>query len=148
MTGWSESLHLSQPEQLSASDPPNGPTAGAMPTATSSGSKRWKSGGDPVATAKVLAGLLGVVALSLKVWAARRSVEFRAPTSGQLDDVTVPVARILVRHLPMDLINDDLADLAEAGAAMHSYVLPEVPAPLLRRRPPAEAPIGLEEYQP
>lgn len=100
-------------------------------TATSTDRPALKPGGDPAQVAKVIGGLFVIVVTSLSVLARRRGKEFRQPTPEQRDDVARPLARIAVRHLPLDLIGEDLADATEAAVAVHEYAMdgPIVRAP-------------------
>jgi len=91
----------------------------------------WVPGGDPEQVAALFGGLL---VLALGAYAGllkKRGGYFRMPTEDERDDITVPLGRIAVRHLPMHMIGPDLKDIAESGAATHSYVT----AGPLRRRP-------------
>lgn len=74
-------------------------------------------------TARLVAGLLGLVVAGAAMvvrWRAGR--ELRRPTKGQLDDISAPLARIGMRHVPAGLLNADLADSLAAGAALGAYV--------------------------
>lgn len=93
------------------------------PRTTTSTRPRLKPGGNPREVAKVLGGLIVLLTATLGVLAARQGKEFRQPTPAQRDDIANPLARIAVRHLPLDAIGDDLADLTEAAVASHSYVM-------------------------
>jgi hypothetical protein len=114
------------------------------PTDTSSAgstSGRLRPGGDPENTAKALTGLLLVFTLGLAWVARKRGWEFRSPTQEEASDMMTPVARIAVRRLPMDLLNPDIYDFAEAVSAFDSYAKADV---LLSRSVP-DAGHGLEE---
>jgi hypothetical protein len=83
------------------------------------------SAGKPTAaqTAKLIAGLLGLAvagAAAVIGWRGRR--QLRRPSKQQLDDISAPLARITIRHVPADLLKEDLADAALAGAAVGAYL--------------------------
>lgn len=89
--------------------------------------RRWigrgYGAGDPGQAAKVLGGLLAVVfGFAGRAVAARGRV-LRQPTRDDVDDITAPLGRILVRWFDLSVLGPDLADLAEAGAAAHAYTL-------------------------
>jgi hypothetical protein len=95
----------------------------------------WVPGGDPEQVAALFGGLL-VLALGMYAGLVKRKGGyFRMPSETERDDITVPLGRIAVRHLPMQLIGPDLKDIAESGAATHSYV---TAGPLRRRPIPAD----------
>lgn len=88
------------------------------PTSDGTGSK-----GDPKAAAKLLAGLLGLVVVGAAYLVTSRTRrELRKPTPRQLDDISNPLGRILVRHADLSVLGPDLADLIEAGAATGAYL--------------------------
>ncbi|GAA4699882.1 hypothetical protein [Phytohabitans rumicis] len=78
---------------------------------------------DAAATARVVAGLLGLVAAGvagLVLWTRRR--QLRRPTSEQLDDIAEPLAAIAMRHLPVEFLSKDLVDGLAAGSAVGAYL--------------------------
>lgn len=114
-------------------------------TATSSAGKA-KPSGDPLNTAKVLAGLL-LMAIGAVAWAGRRrGVRVRKPTREEANDISAPIARIMCRHLPMDSIGPDLADIGEAAAAISEYAVQDDDPLLSRYLPEPEIPT-MESYQ-
>jgi hypothetical protein len=121
--------------------------AGDLPprTATSSAGKRTPSG-DPLNTAKVLAGLLLIVAGWVAWGGRRRGLAVRKPTREEANDITGPIARIMCRHLPMDSIGPDLADLGEAAAAISEYAVQDDNPLVARYVPEPEIP-SQESYQ-
>lgn len=90
-------------------------------TATSSGGK-WRPGGDPGHTAKVLTGLLLAAGLIVARVARWRGWEIRTPNGAEAEDIMTPIAAIAVRRLPMDVIGPDLGDFGTAVAATDSYL--------------------------
>lgn len=82
-----------------------------------------KPGGDPVMVAQVLGGLLLLLTGTLAVLASRQGKTFRQPTPRQRDDIAEPLARIAVRHLPLEALGPDLADATAAAVSVHSYVM-------------------------
>lgn|SRR5574343_326490 len=96
---------------------PGAPGAGATRTPAS-------SVGDPKATAKVLAGLIGAVhrlgSALLSRFAGR---EIRKPTREQVNGVAEPTARILARRVDMAELSPDLFDTIEAISAAGDYAL-------------------------
>jgi hypothetical protein len=114
---------LGSPSDPHALPSPSGSDASSFrPTSTSGTEPRLKPGGDPEQVRVVIAGLLLMVTATLGVLAARRGREFRQPDRGERDAIARPLARIAVRHLPLDLIGPDLADATEATVAVHNYV--------------------------
>jgi hypothetical protein len=97
-----------------------------METSTS-----WVPGGDPAEVGALLGGLLVLALGAYAGFLKKRGGYFRMPTENERDDITLPLGRIAVRHLPMHLVGPDLKDFAESGAATHSYVT----AGPLRRKP-------------
>jgi hypothetical protein len=84
-----------------------------------------------------------MITAGLGMVAARRNRAFRQPTPRERDDIARPLARIAVRHLPLDLIGDDLADITEATVATHDYVSA---GPLLTLPNPDDEPLFADEY--
>lgn len=120
-------------------------SVGAAPPDPRTGSfsaGKWRPGGDPIATGAVLGGLLVAGLKFVQTLARRRGRDFRMPSPGERDDISQPLGRILVRHLPMDLIGPDLHDIALAASAVHSYALAD---PLLPPYVPELPPHGLDE---
>ena len=93
----------------------------ASPRTTTS--TRRKAGGDPRQVAQVIGGLLILLTGTLALLANQRGRTFRQPTARQRDDIAEPLARIAVRHLPLDALGPDLADATAAAVALHSYVM-------------------------
>ncbi len=93
----------------------------ASPRTTTS--TRRKPGGDPREVAMVLGGLLVLLTGTLALLANQRGRTFRQPTIRQRDDIAQPLARIAVRHLPLDALGPDLADATMAAVALHAYVM-------------------------
>jgi hypothetical protein len=109
-------------DQGAALDP--SPTDGELSrrTGTSTDRRTWRAGGDPDKVAMVLSGLFALAARFLDRVAAVRGRELRQPTKVQRADVAEPLARIAVRHLPLQALNDDLTDAFEALLAVEAYV--------------------------
>lgn len=82
-----------------------------------------KPGGDPRMVAQVLGGLLLLLTGTLAMLASRQGKSFRQPTPQQRDDIADPLARIAVRHLPLEALGPDLADATAAAVSVHSYVM-------------------------
>lgn len=115
-------LNRPAPTVLSADPDTSRPTA----TSGTDDRPRLKPSGDPRQVAKVIGGLLLIVTGALGLLTVRRSggtKEFRQPTPDERDDIARPLARIAVRHFPLDLIGEDLADVTEAIVAGHEYVM-------------------------
>lgn len=89
------------------------------PTPTST---RRRPGGEPHMVAQVLGGLLLLLTGTLGVLLARQGRTLRQPTPAQRDGMAEPVARIAVRHLPLDALGPDLADATAAVVAVHGYI--------------------------
>lgn len=102
-----------------------GPT-GESPTRTGTSSDDLSTTAGKGETARnagvLLAGLLTVVAGLAALGLARVGRQLRRPSKDETRAVARPIARILVRHVPADMITADLADLGEAGAAVSDYV--------------------------
>ncbi len=73
--------------------------------------------------AGVLAGIVAIVGGWVALRLASRGRSLRPPTPTQLDDITKPLGRIAVRHLPMDALGPDFTDVLQAAAATNAYVL-------------------------
>lgn len=101
------------------------------PGSSGAGSKWWRPGGEATETAKVLAGLMLAVTGLAALLARRTGREFRKPTKVQADDIAAPIARIAVRHLPMDLLGPDLMDAGIASSAIAGYLFDD--GPLVQR---------------
>lgn len=104
---------LARPPQLPA---PEGPTRRSWVG-------RGHGSGDPRVAARTIAGLLALIFGTAAVLSRRGGRLLRQPTRAQMDDFTEPLGRILVRWLPLDVIGQDLADVTQAAAAGHQYVL-------------------------
>lgn len=149
--------HLEEPETLHPSwgseSPSPSPSeseperVGDLPTRTAiSSASRAKPSGDPLNTAKVLAGLL-LMAVGAVAWAGRRrGLRVRKPTREEANDISAPIARIMCRHLPMDSIGPDLADIGEAAAAISEYAVQDHDPLISRYVPEPEIP-SQESYQ-
>lgn len=87
---------------------------------------------DPSIAAGTLAGLLVIVAGIVGGLLARSGRRLRQPTEKQIGRVADPLAGIAARHLPVGMLNDDLADVTKAAAGIHAYVLDES-GPLITR---------------
>jgi len=112
------------------------------PTGTSSDEgPRWEAGGDALKVAIFIGGLFLAATGGLHLLARRRGMQVRQPTPKQRDGFAEPVARILTRHLPLQKLDDDFLDGAEAVTALHDWVTGG-PVPLVTRasRPPIENP--------
>lgn len=94
--------------------------------------RTFSRAGDPKTAAEVIAGLLSLALGAAAWWAARRRLQFRQPTPGQLTDVATPLGNLAARHLPTEVINRDLVDATHAAGAMHRYL---TDGPLLTRAP-------------
>jgi hypothetical protein len=70
----------------------------------------------------LLAGILTVAAGLAAVVLARAGRQLRRPTREETRAVAQPVARILVRHIPADMITADLADMGEAAAGISDWM--------------------------
>lgn len=136
---------ITSPDEPPASPPaspePSRPDAALPPPIESNPERRAAgrtrtSATDPSAAGKALAGLLVIVAGVAAALLARSGRALRQPTPRQVDDVAAPIGRIIARHLPTDLIGPDLADVTEAAAAAHAYVL-DPAGPLIARSAPA-----------
>jgi hypothetical protein len=101
------------------------------PGSSGAGSRWWRPGGEATETAKVLAGLMLAVTGLAALLARRSGREFRKPTKVQADDIAAPIARIAVRHLPMDLLGPDLMDAGIASSAIAGYLFDD--GPLVQR---------------
>lgn len=86
--------------------------------------------GDPKLAGEVVAGLIALACGVAFTWFGRRGYAFRQPTERQVDDVALPVGRIIARHLPTDVIGPDFIDFTKAAGATHRYIVAE---PLLTR---------------
>lgn len=71
----------------------------------------------------MLAGIVAIVGGWVALRLASRGRALRAPSPTQLDDITKPLGRIAVRHLPMDALGPDFTDVLQAAAATNAYVL-------------------------
>lgn len=115
----------SRPEILEPSSTPSGPGRRT----------RISSAGERAAAAQLIHGLLIVISTAAAALLRRRGLVVRQPTGRQLDDVANPLGAIAARHLPMELISEDLLDAATATAAAHTYA---TDGPLIERTPTAE----------
>ena len=120
----------------------DGASSAATPTSTDR--PPLKPGGNAQQVAQVIGGLFVILVTTLSVLARRSGREFRQPTPEQRDDVARPLARIAVRHLPLDVIGPDLADATEAAVAAHNYAMD---GPIVTR-PTVVLDLGDEEPQP
>ena len=84
---------------------------------------RLKPGGNREDVAKVIGGLIVILTATLGILAQRSGRSFRQPTPQQRDEIANPLASIAVRHLPLDVIGEDLADVTQAAVATHSYIM-------------------------
>jgi hypothetical protein len=112
-------------------------------TLPTTGSTDRLPGGDPEKVAKVVGGLLVLTIATLSILARRRGREVRQATPRQRDDIAQPVARILVRHLPLDALGPDLVDITEAVVATHEYLLD---GPLVTAARPPDVDIDIPEF--
>lgn len=115
----------SSPEASGSQSDPSKPTSTKPATPgddTRTGTSSRRSGGDPVAAGKLVAGILGLVAGVTAGLLRRRGRELRMPTKTQLRDVGDPVGRMLVRHADLSLLGPDLGDFIEAGSATGNYL--------------------------
>ena len=71
---------------------------------------------------RLIAGLLLVASTVPVLLLARQGRSFRRPTEQQARDIADPLARIAVRHLPLEVIGADLADGIDAAIATNAYV--------------------------
>lgn len=126
-----ESPGAGSPEPSSPDDAPPPPIE-SSPERPAGRRTRTSGTGDPGAAGKALAGLLVIVAGLLGASLARSGRRLRQPTPPQVDDIATPIGAILARHLPTDLLGPDLADLTQAAAATHKYVL-DPAGPLITR---------------
>lgn len=128
------------PDETSTPDspPPSSPTGDrpapieSSPGRPAAGRTRTSGTGDPTAAGKALGGLLVIVLGALGAMLARSGRRLRQPTPRQVDDIALPLGAIAARHLPTELIGRDLADLTQAAAATHRYILDES-GPLVTR---------------
>lgn len=82
---------------------------------------------DPEKAARILAGVIGLVATGVSVfvaWRSKHTVTLRKPSREQALDIAEPVARILLRHFGLSAF-PDIEDGVEALAAAGAYVSPE-----------------------
>jgi hypothetical protein len=93
---------------------------------------RWESGGDSLKVAIFVGGLFIAATAGMHWLASRKGMQVRQPTPKQRDGFAEPVARILTRHLPLQKLDDDFLDGAEAVTALHDYVTGG-PVPLVTR---------------
>ncbi|RGC64996.1 hypothetical protein C5N14_30870 [Micromonospora sp. MW-13] len=129
----------SSPEPPQPSPPDDGPAAPPPLSPEPPAARRTRTSGtsDPAAAGRTLAGLLVILAGITAGLLARSGRHLRQPTRRQVADVADPIGRIAARHLPTDLLGDDVGDVAEAAAAVHAYVLDEDAGPLITRIPAA-----------
>ncbi|HET6215339.1 MAG TPA: hypothetical protein VFE14_20910 [Micromonosporaceae bacterium] len=98
------------------------PDATRTPTSDTTGDGGPKPP-DAKTTAKLVAGLIGLVVVGAAALIAhRRGRELRQPTGEQLDDIAAPIARIALRHVPAGLLSADLADAMLAASATGAYL--------------------------
>lgn len=118
-------LTASQTEENDDSDPlaPLPPLPAPEGRTRTSFIGRAHGSGDPRVAARTIAGLLALFFGMATVVARRRDRVVRHPTRQQMNDFTEPLGRILVRYLPLDVIGVTLADVTQAAAAGHQYVL-------------------------
>ena len=115
-------------------------------TSDSKGKKIRVAGGDPEHVAKVFTGVIIAATALVGLWLNRGGKQLRKPTETELASMSEPLARIAVRHLPMDAIGPDVADGAEAVVAIHGYLIPNPEKLVTRLAPKAEIPaIEIEE---
>jgi hypothetical protein len=88
------------------------------------------------AAASILAALGILAALTVRALMGRR---LREPSADQCDAIGAPVGKILARHFDPSWLNNDLANAAEATAALGRYLSD---GPLLEPRP---GPMGLPD---
>lgn len=99
-------------------------------TENSSGGSRI---GDPKQTAKVIAGLVGLLFSLAAGIAGQRRLTVRRPSRRQLDGFADPVGQIIARHTDLASVTPDLADVILAGAAVGDYM---TDGPVLARTDP------------
>lgn len=133
------------PEQTEEHRPPISPAddlpAPPLPSLEPPAATRTRTSatGDPVAAGRVVAGLLVIVAGIAAGLLARTGRHLRQPTKQQVSEIADPIGRIAARHLPSEFIGRDLADVTEAAAATHAYVLDDYAGPLVQRAASAVA---------
>lgn len=71
--------------------------------------------------------------------------QLRRPDADQLDAIARPLASILVRHLPIEKLGDDLLDLADLGGGIAEYAADGPIAPLIY---PPVVHVGMEHGDP
>lgn len=120
-----------QPSPPDSDRPEPLPLSPATPAAAR---MRTSSAGDPRITGKLIGGLLALLVGTATALIARSGRTLRQPTRAQITDVAEPLGAILARHLPAELIGEDLADAATVAAAAHAYVLD---GPVIERIPTA-----------
>lgn len=76
----------------------------------------------PAETAEVIAGILGLVVLTVAFFVDQRGRKLRKPTSGEYDAISTPIARIVLRHAEGEWLHPDLVDVLVAGNAVGAYV--------------------------
>lgn len=141
--------HRDRLDELPESSPPSSPGEPASPPASPPASSpddvppppivsspdrpaaaRTRTSGTEVG--KTLGGLLVIVVGFTAALLARRGRALRQPRPSQVDDIAMPLGRIAARHLPVDMIGPDLADVTESAAALHRYLLDDA-GPLITR---------------
>jgi hypothetical protein len=131
----------SQPGPAGRKSAPDRATRPAPTGTTSDDGPRWESGGDALKVAVLIGGLFLAATAGMHWLASRKGLQVRQPTPKQRDGFAEPLARIACRHLPLQKLDDDFLDAAEAGTALHDWVAGG-PVPLVTRasRPPIENP--------
>lgn len=103
----------------------SGPDAGAIPKPEPDGIRTDTSlVGKPtiVETARLVAGLLGLVAAGAALLVQVRGRTLRRPSKDHLNDMARPLARIGLRHVDTGVINADLIDVINAGTVLGDYL--------------------------
>lgn len=109
-----------------AAGPVGSAVGGSTRTAISSpASGKAADKSDLKVTVELAIGLLGV-GFAIAAWAVRtrylRKRRLREPTRTHLKDIAEPLAAIGARHLPTEMLNQDLADAAQLAAAIGRYL--------------------------
>jgi hypothetical protein len=109
------------PEESSTPADPSS-TAPGTGTSTDRKPRAWKPGGDPTEAGETIAGAITILTGILAARLALRGRHLRTPTVRERDEIAMPIGRILVRWLPMNLLGKDLKDATQAAAATQNYL--------------------------
>lgn len=136
-TSSSDEPTASQPDSHPSSPPDDDRPAPLPPSPAIAAAARTRTSspaGDSKVAAKFVRGLIAILTGTAAALLARNGRHLRQPTAEQIGDVADPLGAILARHLPTELLSDDLVDITSAAAGAHAYVLD---GPLVERIPTA-----------